>query len=188
VSGRAGGGDKCANSDEIDEGEQDNMTTLPTLSEGSTGPDVRWAQYLLVRRTMSYDQIDGEFGPVTKNAVQQFQRDSGLADDGIIGPLTWGALGGDRERPPLLKEGSQGEVVSKLQTALNEGRGEFAPETNPMLAVDGIFGPITAAAVRGTQEFNNALVDGIVWMQTWAIPIHAAGQVIANLCGVPGPG
>ena len=113
------------------------MTTLPTLSEGSAGPDVRWAQYLLVRRTMSYDQIDGEFGPVTKNAVQQFQRDSGLADDGIIGPLTWGALGGDRERPPLLKEGSQGEVVSKLQTALNEGRGEFAPDTNPVLAVDG---------------------------------------------------
>ena len=94
------------------------MTTLPTLSEGSTGPDVRWAQYLLVRRTMSYDQIDGEFGPVTKNAVQQFQRDSGLADDGIIGPLTWGALGGDRERPPLLKEGSQGEVVSNLQTGM----------------------------------------------------------------------
>jgi peptidoglycan hydrolase-like protein with peptidoglycan-binding domain len=137
---------------------------------------------------MSYDQIDGIFGPVTKNAVQQFQRDSGLDDDGIIGPLTWGALDGERERPPLLREGSQGEVVSKLQTALNEGRGEFAPDTNPVLAVDGIFGPITASAVRGTQELNNALVDGIVWMQTWAIPVHAAGQVIADLCGVPGPG
>ena len=75
------------------------MTTLPTLSEGSTGPDVRWAQYLLVRRTMSYDQIDGEFGPVTKNAVQQFQRDSGLADDGIIGPLTWVPLAGTESGP-----------------------------------------------------------------------------------------
>ena len=48
-------------------------------------------------------------------------------------------------------------------------------------------GPITASAVRGTQELNNALVDGIVWMQTWAIAVHAAGQVTADLCGVPGP-
>ena len=165
-----------------------NVTTLPTLSEGSAGPNVRWAQYLLVRRTLSYDQIDGIFGPVTKSAVQQFQRDSGLDDDGTIGSMTWGALGGDRERPPLLEEGSRGDVVSKLQTALNEGRGEFAPESNPVLVVDGIFGPITASAVRGTQELNLALVDGIVWMQTWAIPVHAAGQVIADLCGVPGPG
>lgn len=75
-------------------------TTLPTLSEGAIGPDVRWAQYLLVRRTMSYDQVDGVFGPVTANAVRQFQRDSGVDDDGIIGPLTWAALDGDRERPP----------------------------------------------------------------------------------------
>lgn len=72
-------------------------------------------------------------------------------------------------------------MVSRLQTALNDGRGDFAPDTNPVLAVDGIFGPITASSVRGTQEFNNALVDGIVWIQTWAIPIHAAGQVIADL-------
>ena len=75
-------------------------TTLPTLSEGAIGTDVRWAQYLLVRRTMSYDQVDGVFGPVTANAVRQFQRDSGVDDDGIIGPLTWAALDGDRERPP----------------------------------------------------------------------------------------
>jgi murein L,D-transpeptidase YcbB/YkuD len=164
------------------------MTTLPTLSEDSTGPDVRWAQYLLVRRTMSYDGVDGVFGPVTAKAVRQFQRDSDLDDDGIIGPLTWAALDGERERPPTLKRGSQGPVVSKLQTALNNGRGDFAPDTIPMLTVDGDFGPITENAVKGTQNFNHIPADGIVGMQTWAIPIHAAGQVIANLCGVPGPG
>jgi peptidoglycan hydrolase-like protein with peptidoglycan-binding domain len=164
------------------------MTTLPILSEGSTGPDVRWAQYLLVRRTMSYDEVDGEFGPVTDKAVRQFQRDSDLDDDGTIGPLTWAALGGERERPPTLKRGSQGAVVGKLQTALNNGRGDFAPDTNPVLAVDGIFGPITESAVEGTQRFNHIDADGIVGMQTWAVPIHAAGQVIANLCGVLGPG
>jgi peptidoglycan hydrolase-like protein with peptidoglycan-binding domain len=164
------------------------MTTLPTLSEGSTGPDVRWAQYLLVRQPMSYDQVDGIFGPVTTKAVRQFQADNDLDGDGIVGPATWAALHGERERPPLLQQGSQGEVVRRLQTALNNGRGEFAPDTNPELDVDGDFGPITETAVKGTQSFNNIPADGIVWMQTWAIPIHAAGQVLANLCGVPGPG
>lgn len=87
-----------------------------------------------------------------------------------------------------MKRESHGDVVSKLQSAMNTGRGSFAPSANPVLAVDGDFGPITESAVRGTQEFNHATADGIVGMQTWAIPIHAAGQVIANLCGVPGPG
>ena len=37
----------------------------PTVAEGATGPTVQWAQYLTVRRTLSYDQIDGIVGPTT---------------------------------------------------------------------------------------------------------------------------
>jgi peptidoglycan hydrolase-like protein with peptidoglycan-binding domain len=149
---------------------------------------VRWAQYLLVRRTLSDGQIDGVFGPITKAAVEEFQGYSGLAVDGIVGPLTWAALGGDGPEPPTLEQGSTGAVVGRLQTALNEGRGGFAPATNPVLVVDGDFGPITAEAVRGAQGSGGITVDGIVGLQTWALPVHAAGQVLADLCGVPGPG
>jgi peptidoglycan hydrolase-like protein with peptidoglycan-binding domain len=145
-------------------------------------------QYLLVRRTLSYNQIDGAFGPVTKAAVEQFQGDSSLTVDGIVGPATWSALGGDGPEPPTLAEGSDGTVVEKLQTALNEGRGEFAPSSNPVLAVDGSYGPQTTAAVKGAQQLGGIHADGIVGLQTWALPVHAAGQVLANLCGVPGPG
>lgn len=141
------------------------MTTPQTISEGATGPTVRWAQYLLVRRTLSDSQIDG-----------------------IVGPHTWAALGGDGPQPPTLADGSDGSVVSKLQTALNEGRGDFAPSSNPVLAVDGIYGPHTSAAVEGTQHLGGISADGAVGLQTWALPVHAAGQVLANLCGVPGPG
>ena len=164
------------------------MANLPTISEGATGPTVRWAQYLLVRRTLSHNQIDGIFGPVTKAAVEQFQRDSHLTVDGVVGPATWAALGGDRAQPPTLAQGSQGPVVEKLQTALNNGRGSFAPESDPVLAVDGIYGGHTAAAVRGTQQLASIPADGVVGLQTWAVPVHAAGQVLANLCGVTGPG
>ena len=160
----------------------------PTISEGSSGPTVSWAQYLLVRRILSYNQIDGVFGPVTKNAVEEFQSSSGLSVDGIVGPLTWGALGGDNPQPPTLAEGSTGSVVESLQTALNEGRGGFAPNSNPVLAVDGVFGPITATAVKGAQQQGGITADGVVGFQTWALPIYAAGQVLADLCGVTGPG
>ena len=164
------------------------MATPPAIAEGATGPTVRWAQYLLVRRTLSYNQIDGIFGAATKTAVEQFQRDSHLAVDGVVGPATWGALGGGRAQPPTLAQGSQGPVVEKLQTALNEGRGDFAPKSNPVLATDGTYGPQTATAVRGTQQQGHIEADGTVGLQTWALPVHAAGQVLANLCGVRGPG
>ena len=164
------------------------MATPPTISEGATGPTVRWAQYLLVHRTLSYNQIDGIFGPVTKTAVEQFQRDRRLTADGIVGPATWAALGGDGPEPPTLAEGSHGPAVERLQAALNGGRGDWAPGSNPVLAVDGTYGPRTAIAVRGTQQLGGIAADGVVGLQTWALPVHAAGQVLANLCGVPGPG
>jgi peptidoglycan hydrolase-like protein with peptidoglycan-binding domain len=79
-------------------------------------------------------------------------------------------------------------VVQSLQTALNQGRGSFAPTSNPVLVVDGIFGPHTAGAVEGAQQQGGITADGIVGLQTWALPVHAASQVLADLCGVPGPG
>ena len=164
------------------------MTTPATIQEGATGVTVRWLQYLLVRRTLSVTDIDGVFGPKTKHGVEEFQRGAHLTVDGIVGPATWSALGGDGPEPPTLSENSRGNVVDKLQRALNEGRGDFAPSSNPVLAVDGIFGPHTATAVKGAQHEAGITSDGIVGLQTWALSVHAAGQVLADLCGVPGPG
>ena len=164
------------------------MPNLPTLSEGATGQAVKWLQYLLVRRTLNNNQIDGSFGPVTKTAVKQFQQFEGLAVDGIVGPATWGALGGNQPEPPTLSQGSHGTVVEKLQHALNEGRGDFAPSSNPVLALDGDYGHHTATAVKGAQQMGGIPADGTVGLQTWALSVHAAGQVLADLCGVTGPG
>src|SRR5947209_2805134 len=113
------------------------MSVPATIQLGATGPVVRWAQYLLVRRTLSYPQIDGIFGLATRTGAEQFQQFSGLVTDGVIGPATWTALGGEQGEPPTVGQGSHGQVVEKLQVALNEGRGSFAPNTNPVLATDG---------------------------------------------------
>jgi peptidoglycan hydrolase-like protein with peptidoglycan-binding domain len=164
-------------------------SSTPTISQGASGPTVRWLQYLLVRRTLSDNhQIDGHFGPVTKTAVEEFQTQEHLAVDGVVGPATWAALGGDGPEPPILAPGSHGAAVKKLQNALNEGRGDFAPSTNPVLALDGIYGAHTATAVKGAQQLAGIAADGVVGLQTWALSVHAAGQVLADLCGVRGPG
>ena len=36
--------------------------------------------------------IDGKFGPVTQQAVINFQASRGLSCDGIVGPITWNSL------------------------------------------------------------------------------------------------
>lgn len=164
------------------------MTTPATIAEGATGSTVRWAQYLLVRRTLNCAQIDGSFGPATRTAVELFQQDAELTVDGTVGPATWTALNGDGPQPPILASGSTGAVVEKLQTVLNEGRGSFAPASNPVLVIDGQYGAQTTLAVKGIQSQAGLTPDGIVGLQTWAIPVHAAGETVADLCGVPAPG
>jgi nucleoid-associated protein YgaU len=53
---------------------------------------VKGLQNALNARTFHVGRIDGVFGPATENAVKQFQKAAGLADDGIVGPNTWQAL------------------------------------------------------------------------------------------------
>ncbi len=61
-------------------------------SQGSTGPEVRAIQRLLKAKFGYTLNIDGIFGPDTKDAVQDFQADHGLTVDGIVGPNTWKKL------------------------------------------------------------------------------------------------
>jgi Putative peptidoglycan binding domain len=64
----------------------------PLLRTGSRGEDVRRVQRALASVGFDPVQIDGIFGPNTERAVKAFQADRGLDADGIVGPLTRGAL------------------------------------------------------------------------------------------------
>ena len=87
-----------------------HASACPTLSEGSSGSFVRVLQsklnYLYERYSdprwflNSPDNfrpplaVDGSFGFLTRNAVIDYQYWNGLQVDGIVGPQTWGSLGG----------------------------------------------------------------------------------------------
>jgi hypothetical protein len=60
------------------------------LRFGSGGSDVKKMQRLLSK--IYGIKIDGDFGPVTHNALIKFQRENGLMPDGIYGPKTRAAL------------------------------------------------------------------------------------------------
>lgn len=60
---------------------------------------------------------------------------------------------------PLIKKGSKGDAVKKLQEMLND--------KGYKLSVDSDFGPATEAAVRAYQKANHLEVDGEVGEKTW---------------------
>lgn len=61
--------------------------SLPNVRRGDKGFYVS-----LVQTTLGGHTVDGDFGPMTDQAVRQFQRDHHLDDDGIVGPYTWREL------------------------------------------------------------------------------------------------
>ena len=68
--------------------------TPPLLRIGAEGWQVKRLQKLLRGQGLLPEpaKIDGDFGEITEAAVKAFQELHDLNPDGIVGPLTWGAL------------------------------------------------------------------------------------------------
>jgi peptidoglycan hydrolase-like protein with peptidoglycan-binding domain len=75
---------------------------LPLLRRGSRGAAVRRVQGLLRAASPAMTDADlslgGDFGPVTERLVKELQNRHGLEVDGVVGPRTWRALLGLRQR------------------------------------------------------------------------------------------
>lgn len=69
------------------------VSSCPTLSIGSRGASVAQLQELLRNAGFDPGPIDGIFGTRTQSAVIAFQRSKNLVPDGIVGVMTWTALG-----------------------------------------------------------------------------------------------
>ena len=146
----------------------------PVLREGSKGEAVKELQQLLLPHGafvyLGHDGacvypgeevVDGIFGPQTTKAVKFFQFKMFLVEDGIVGDKTWRALYlGAPVDMSILRKGSKGELVKKMQQRLAVG-GYYQS------AIDGDFGPATEAAVEDLQKYAGLPVDGIVGDRTW---------------------
>lgn len=112
---------------------------MAILKKGLSGEPVRRLQAKLGV------EADGQFGPNTEKALKDWQTKNGLAADGIAGPDTFMAMG--LYELVLLKQGTRGDSVKKLQQKLGIG-------------ADGQFGAGTEKAVREYQQKNGLAVDG----------------------------
>lgn len=162
------------------------------LRRGTTGPSVVTIQTELNRISQNYPAIpkipvvDGIFGSRTEAAVRKFQDVFNLASDGIVGPATWNALvriyvavnrlaelrsEGQRfyanswATTDPIEQGDRGIKVEHLQYMLSV-LSAYIPEIPP-LAIDGIFGNMTRAAVLAAQRRFGLPQTGIVDFDTW---------------------
>jgi peptidoglycan hydrolase-like protein with peptidoglycan-binding domain len=132
---------------------------FPMIRRGTTGIYVKQLQ-LRLQDLGSHVLADGLFDSETEAAVKIFQQQQQLVVDGIVGDQTW------RELLPILQLGSIGDEVKRLQIRLN-----FLIRTH--LEIDGIFGRMTAAAVKQFQARFAPPVDGIVDLRTWDALLRA---------------
>jgi len=162
------------------------------LRRGTTGPSVVTIQTELNRISQNYPAIpkvpvvDGIFGSRTEAAVRKFQEVFNLSPDGIVGPATWNALiriyvavtrlaelrsEGQRfyanswATTDPIEQGDRGIKVEHLQYMLSV-LSAYIPEIPP-LAIDGIFGNATRAAVIAAQRRFGLPQTGIVDFDTW---------------------
>ena len=129
---------------------------MAILLKGLKGEPVR-----LLQEKLGVD-ADGIFGGGTEQALKDYQKANGLSVDGIAGPDTFSAMG--LNQLVLLKRGTRGDMVKKMQEALN-------------IDADGKFGPGTAKAVKAFQESKGLTADGI------AGPLTLAAMNIGGAAG-----
>jgi peptidoglycan hydrolase-like protein with peptidoglycan-binding domain len=136
----------------------DPIQPFPLIQDGDKNHPVQTLQHLL-RAHGEKVYVDGIFGPRTEAAVRDFQNKEHLTVDGLVGPLTWGRL------VIQVAQGSTGDAVRGVQEEFQYRNLSGDPSRG--IQVDGIFGPLTDAAVRGFQGALGLAADGIVGPLTW---------------------
>lgn len=138
----------------------------PILRVGDRGQDVAMLRHLLSESTKIRPGksriIAGEhFTPVIEQLVQQFQHQTFLQADGIVGLETWRTLCADSPvHLSTLEQGDRGPDVRRLQERLyrlNFYFGHF----------DGCFKQRTLTAVKTFQSDRGLIIDGRVGPRTW---------------------
>ena len=134
----------------------------PVLKKGSNDPAVKDLQDALKALGHYSGAVDGVFGAATESAVKNFQQAREIPVDGIVGRVTWINIDEADQSHPVLKTGSTGLPVRRLQSRMSAVGYNIG-------GVDGRFGAKTEAAVRKLQQDANLGVDGIVGAQTWDV-------------------
>ena len=153
--------------------ESTSTTTIPTESTSTTTIsaieiiNIEDAQRKLKELYIYQGDIDGVIGTYTKLAIKEFQKRSGLAVDGILGPMTKEAL----------SKGESSYINIGGQQTVDIDNYEITDETKNIQTklkdleiytgdVDGVFGFQTVVSLKEFQKKAGLTIDGIFGPKT----------------------
>lgn len=114
--------------------------------------DTRKIQIALRRAGFNPGAADGKWGKKTVNAVKEFQKNHGLAADGIVGKNTWAKL--------MQYSAFSRDKMKQVQQALANAGYQPGP-------VDGVLGKKSTHALKAFQKSQGLTPDGVVGSFTW---------------------
>lgn len=130
--------------------------------------------------------VEPAFVAAVPRAENRSGRFSGVLMEQLVSPFVAGSISewsedGDQEARPgshVLKRGSSGDAVGRLQTVLTA--------SGFPLRVDGTFGAGTEAAVKAFQTRAGLAADGVVGSQTWARLLAGGSGGVTGVATSPG--
>jgi hypothetical protein len=138
-----------------------DLRAYPRLTRGRRGPAVEAAQCLLRVGGYTKAPVTGRYDARTAAGVEKAQRRLGLKRTGKVDRRTWTALLA-RGADPVLKVGSTGDAVRRLQRALTAALAK-------RVVVDGAFSTRTAKAVTTYQRRAGLPRTGVVTGELWSL-------------------
>ena len=133
----------------------------PTLRAGDRSPSVPVLECLLGQRRLQRSDTSSRYYSSTARTVTAFQQASGLRATGVVDRPTWMVLLSAGARP-LLKFGSAGDAVRRLQRALDAAGSAGIPAS-------GVFEEHTRAAVVHYQRAHHLPPTGVVTGDVWQL-------------------
>lgn len=153
------------------------QTNRPTLRFRDKGVAVAELQTDLADLGYFSGRIDGSFGQLTRAAMLAFQADNGLTTDGVVGAMTWTALGKAEPRP--LRDVSQADIDAESGTAKDA---LMTARVGDLVGLGGVAGIVAQAQQAGAavEAASGVLgtISGVV-TEHWPALLLCGGCVVA---------
>jgi hypothetical protein len=138
-----------------------SFDSYPRLDKGDTGSKVSALQCLLKERGHSV-KVTGTFDSSTSQAIDAFRKSLGWGPTaGHTTNPTWTALLSAGSTPRVLKRGSNGDAVWRLQRALTAA--------GASVTVNGVYGKKTVSAVKSYRSANGLTSYETTESSVWSL-------------------
>lgn len=137
------------------------LASYPTVRAGDTGPAVSTLQCLLRERGLK-KSVNGVAGTGTVDGINAYRASKGWTRNGVVSRPVWTALLAEGSNPAVLKYGSVGSSVWRLQRSLRAAALYQGP-------VSGVMDTPTVQAVQSLRKMNGQSTLQTTTSSQWAL-------------------